>query len=112
MWDRELVDRGDGVAQTGQRPKNIVGAFSSLSFDVNDAPTIAYFDSGVAATRLATRGAAGAWSTDELDNDGLVGLFVSSSRSPSGGVVVSERVTPTSDGLTSQMSVTRLEVDQ
>jgi hypothetical protein len=110
VWDRELVDRGEGFAQTGQRPKNVVGAFSSLTFDANGAPAIAYFDSGAAATRLATRGAEG-WSTSELDGDGLVGLFVATARSPAGGVVVSERVTPGEGGLTSTMSVTRLEVE-
>ena len=110
IFSSEVVDPGLGVARTTQRPKKIVGAFSTLGYDLDDQPFITYFDAGEANIMRARAliGADGqrAWTRDVLESRGLVGFFAHHTFSSTSGLtVVGERLVPGQSGMRSELVV-------
>ena len=108
----EVVDPGLGVARTTQRPKGVVGAFSTLSYDLDGQPLLTYFDAAEAdiVRARAETDAQGArvWSRVTLADEGAQGFFLSHSLSTTGALtVVGEKLIPGQDGMRSELVVIR-----
>ncbi|CAN0575462.1 unnamed protein product, partial [Laminaria digitata] len=92
------------------RSKKIVGAFSTLTYDLDGQPFITYFDAGeaniVRARARAGEDGARTWLRDTLEEDGLVGFFATHAFSSSGGLtLVSERLEPSEEGMQSSLVI-------
>ena len=106
----EVVDPGWGVARTTQRPKKIVGAFSTLGYDNDEQPFITYFDAGEANLMRARALLGGdgqrVWTREVLESSGLVGFFSHHAFSSTLGLtVVGERLVPGPNGMRSELVI-------
>ena len=108
----EVVDPGWGVARTTQRPKKIVGAFSTLGYDNDEQPFITYFDAGEANLMRARalvvdgEGDQRVWAREVLESRGLVGFFSHHVFSSTLGLtVVGERLLPGQNGMRSELVI-------
>lgn len=108
----ETVDPGVGFARTSQRPKKIVGAYSTLSFDLGGQPVVTYFDAGeqdlLRARAAVDEAGRRQWRRDVLAEEGIVGFFADHVlTTPLGLFSVAEAIEVGPQGPTSRLVITR-----
>lgn len=116
VFERQVVDRGEGLASTSQRPKKIVGAFARLSFGPGGLPHITYMDGTELSAMLAiaTRQESGEllWQRQVLSEEGAVGFSGDHVLLARDGVLlsVSERLSVEGDTVRSSLVMVEQEL--